>query len=58
MTYFVLQAFVLLLNGIICDLRIRFQVSPNNLLWAVVDPFTVAEINAFIENNDTIIAKD
>ena len=49
-----LQAFDLFPNGIIGDLSIRFQVSPAGLVWAVIDPYTVAEAKAFLEDNDTV----
>ena len=49
-----LQAFDLFPNGIIGDLSIRFQVSPAGLVWAVIDPFTVAEAKVFLEDNDSI----
>ena len=49
-----LQAFDLFPNGIIGDLSIRFQVSPAGLVWAAIDPYTVAEAKAFLEDNDTV----
>ncbi len=49
-----LQAFDLFPNGIIGDLSIRFQVSPAGLVWAVLDPYTVAEAKVFLEDNDSI----
>ena len=52
-----LQAFDLFPNGIIGDLAIRFQVSPAGLVWAVIDPYTVAEAKAFLEDDDHITMK-
>ena len=52
-----LQAFDLFPNGIIGDLAIRFQVSPAGLVWAVLDPYTVAETKAFLEDDDKISMK-
>ena len=52
------QAFDLFPNGIIGDLSIRFQVSPQGLVWAVLDPYTVAETKIFLEDNDTITAEE
>ena len=52
-----LQAFDLFPNGIIGDLSIRFQVSPAGLVWAVLDPYTVAETKAFLEDDDKITMK-
>ena len=52
-----LQAFDLFPNGIIGDLSIRFQVSPAGLVWAVIDPYTVAEAKAFLEDDDHITMK-
>ena len=49
-----LQAFDLFPNGIIGDLSIRFQVSPAGLVWAAIDPYTVAEAKAFLEDNDSV----
>ena len=49
-----LQAFDLFPNGVIGDLSIRFQVSPAGLVWAVLDPYTVAEAKVFLEDNDSI----
>ena len=48
------QAFDLFPNGIIGDLSIRFQVSSAGLVWAVLDPYTVAEAKVFLEDNDSI----
>lgn len=53
-----LQAFDLFPNGIIGDLSIRFQVSPNGLVWAVLDPYTVAEQKVFFEDNEIISTED
>ena len=47
-----LQAFDLFPNGIIGDLAICFQISPARLVWAVLDPYTVAETKAFLEDNE------
>ena len=52
------QAFDLFPNGIVGDLSIRFQVSPQGLVWAVLDPYTVAETKVFLEDNDTITAEE
>ena len=52
------QAFDLFPNGLIGDLSIRFQVSPQGLVWAVLDPYTVAETKIFLEDNDTITAEE
>lgn len=52
------QAFDLFPNGIVGDLSIRFQLSPNGLVWAVLDPYTVAETKIFLEDNDTITAEE
>ena len=49
-----LQAFDLFPNGIIGDLSIRFQVSPAGLVWAAIDPYTVAEAKAYLEDNDSV----
>ena len=49
-----LQAFDLFPNGIVGDLSIRFQVSPAGLVWAVIDPYKVAEAKVFLEDNDSI----
>ena len=49
-----LQAFDLFPNGIIGDLSIRFQVTPAGLVWAAVDPYTVAETKAYLEDNDSV----
>ena len=49
-----LQAFDLFPNGIIGDLAIRFQVSPAGLVWAAIDPYTVAEAKAYLEDNDSV----
>ena len=53
-----LQAFDLFPNGIIGDLSIRFQVSPAGLVWAVLDPYTVAETKVYLEDNDTITTEE
>ena len=53
-----LQAFDLFPNGIIGDLSIRFQVSPAGLVWAVLDPYTVAETKIFLEDNDSITTEE
>ena len=52
-----LQAFDLFPNGIIGDLSIRFQVTDSGLVWAVLDPHTVAEVKAFLEDDDKITMK-
>lgn len=49
-----IQAFDLFANGVIGDLSIRFQVSLAGLVWAVLDPYTVAEAKVFLEDNDEI----
>ena len=53
-----LQAFDLFPNGIIGDLSIRFQVSPAGLVWAAIDPYTVAEAKAYLEDNDSITPEE
>ena len=52
-----LQAFDLFPNGIIGDLSIRFQVSPAGLVWAVIDPYVVAETKAFLEDDESVSAE-
>lgn len=52
------QAFDLFPNGIIGDLSIRFQVSPAGLVWAVLDPYTVAEAKVFLEDNESITMEE
>ena len=49
-----LQAFDLFQNGIIGDLSIRFQVTPAGLVWVAIDPYTVAEAKAYLEDNDSV----
>ena len=53
-----LQMFDLFPNGIIGDLSIRFQVSPAGLVWAVLDPYSVAETKVFLEDNDSITTEE
>ncbi len=53
-----LQAFDLFPNGVIGDLSIRFQVTPAGLVWAAVDPYTVAETKAFLQDNDSITPEE
>ena len=53
-----LQTFDLFPNGVIGDLSIRFQVSPAGLVWAVLDPYTVAETKVFLEDNDAITTEE
>ena len=53
-----LQAFDLFPNGIIGDLSIRFQVSPAGLVWAVIDPYVVAETKAYLEDNESVSADE
>ena len=52
-----LQAFDLFPNGIIGDLSIRFQVTSAGLVWAVIDPYVVAETKAFLEDDETVSAE-
>ena len=53
-----LQAFDLFPNGIIGDLSIRFQVTPAGLVWAAIDPYTVAETKAFLEDNESVSTEE
>ena len=53
-----LQAFDLFPNGIIGDLSIRFQVTPAGLVWAAIDPYTVAETKAYLEDNDSVTSAE
>ncbi len=53
-----LQAFDLFPNGIIGDLSIRFQISPAGLVWAAIDPYTVAETKAYLEDNESITTEE
>ena len=53
-----LQAFDLFPNGIIGDLSIRFQVTAAGLVWAAIDPYTVAEAKAFLEDNESVSTEE
>lgn len=44
-------------NRIICDLAIRFQVSPAYLVLAVLDTYIVLETKAFLEDENKIKMK-
>ncbi len=49
-----LQAFDLFPNGLIGDLSIRFQVTGDGQVWAVLDPHVVAEVKGFLEEDPFI----